>query len=138
MTTIGLKSLRKQKVVDTSTAETIGRVTGVTIDTSTSAIAGVTIKGRHSGVIPFPEVIGFTSDAVTVPDASVVVEDVESLPTDSDAYRSRLLDDAGNELGKVEDLGVDEDGRIVWVSAGGTNHPGRLLGIGSYAVVIAR
>ncbi|MGI9017194.1 MAG: PRC-barrel domain-containing protein [Euzebya sp.] len=138
MTLTNLRSLRRRKIVDTATAGTIGRVKGVHIDIAGPSVAAVMIKGRGSGVIPRDSVIGFGPDAVTVPGESVVSQDSPSLPTDADAYGARLLDETGRHLGKVEDLTMDDDGRIVSVTADGTTYERTLLGIGSYAVVVSR
>ena len=133
-----LKSLRKRKVVDTSTAETIGRVSSFQIDPTGPSVAGVVVKGKPGGMVPFGDVIGFGPDAVTIPSAMVVIEDPGALPTDDDARGSRLLDETGRRLGKVEDLTMDADGVIASVTADGVAYTARLLGIGSYAVVISQ
>lgn len=135
---MNVKSLRKRKVVDISTAETIGRVKSVQINTGGPTVSGITMKGRGSGRIDHTDVISYGPDAVTVRDASVVVDDDGSLPDDADAIGSTLLDENGRRLGKVEDLTMGQDGSVVAVTADGQTHRRRLLGIGSYAVVISR
>lgn len=135
---IHLKGLRKRKVVDTATAETIGRVTGVHIDPAGPAISSIALKGRGAGRIPFADVIAIGPDAITVGSADVVVDEEDPNPRDAEAFGNRLLDDAGRDLGTVSDVVVDADGSVVSIRTGGGVHVGRLLGIGSYAVVIER
>ncbi|WP_370326961.1 hypothetical protein [Euzebya sp.] len=133
-----LKSLRKRKVVDTATAETIGRVRGVRIDPSGPSVIALEVKGAVSGVVAFSEIIGIGPDAVTLPRAATVIEQDVDAPTDADAYGARLLDDGGREHGTVSDLVIDDDGRVIQVVAGDQTFDRTLLGIGSYAVVISR
>jgi sporulation protein YlmC with PRC-barrel domain len=133
-----LKSLRKRKIVDTSDASTIGRVKDICIDTSGPSVAAVVVKGADGDAIAFGDLIAIGADALTVGDASVVAREAPDLPRASDAYGTRVLDDAGRELGKVEDIQIEDDGRISGVVVGGVTHTGRLLGVGSYAVVVAR
>ena len=133
-----VRQLRKRKVVDTATAETIGRVAGVHIDPSRSSLSSLRLKGRHSGHIPFSDVISVGPDAVTVRSADVVVEGDDESPSDSDAIGSRVLDDGGYDLGKAKDLTVGQDGGIVAITVDGSVYEGRVHGVGSYAVVIQR
>lgn len=136
---ISLKDLRKRKVVDTSTAETIGRVRDIHIDPAGPRVHAIQVKGSRSGVVRFDDIEGIGPDAVTVGAAELVREDETGLPRAlSDAVGARLLDDHGHEHGKVRDLSIDESGRIVGVSTAEATHAGTLLGIGSYAVVIER
>lgn len=137
-TLTNLKSLRKRKVVDTATAETMGRVKSFQIDIPSASVAAVVVKGKPGGMVPFSDVIGFGPDAVTVPNAGTLIENPEALPTDDDARGSRLLDETGRLLGKVDDLTMDETGRIVSVTADGVTYESQILGIGSYAVVISQ
>ena len=133
-----VRRLRKRKVVDTSTAETIGRVAGVHLDASRSAVSSLRLKGRHAGHIPYADVISVGPDAVTVRSADVVVEGDDAAPSDADAIGSRVLDDAGYDLGTLKDLTVDQDGTIASLSVDGSVVEGRIRGIGSYAVVVSR
>lgn len=134
----GLKDLRRRKVVDTSTAKTIGRVKDLRIDLSGPSVDAVVVKGDLDGAIKRSDIIGFGPDAVTVASSAVVQPDESTLPTASDAYGSRLLDESGRHLGKVKDLVMDDDGTIVSVVTDGDPVNRRMLGIGSYAVVVSR
>lgn len=135
---IMLRQLRKRPVVDIGTAETVGRVRSVRIDPTEARVVGIVLRGGEGGLVPMDEVQAIGQDAVTIQAASVVVGDEEVLPADTDAYGSRVLDEDGNELGKLSDLSIAEDGTIVGVVIGEELHDRRLMGIGSYAVVVGR
>ncbi len=139
MTIHSLKNLRKRKVVDTGSAATIGHVGGFHIDPTGPSVTHVVLKGRGGGTIAFTDLISVGPDALTVRSADVVDEDGSSdLPQLSDGLRATLLDDSGTELGRVEDILMDDDGHVTGVTTSGTTHEGTLLGIGSYAVVVRR
>ncbi|HUG85929.1 MAG TPA: PRC-barrel domain-containing protein [Euzebya sp.] len=135
---IALRGLRKRPVVDTGSAETIGRVRGMRIDPGGSAVAGILVRGGDGGVIPFDRLQAIGQDAVTVPSVSVLAADEAILPADTDAYGSRVLDEDGNDLGKLSDLHITEDGVIHQVVIDGHAHDRSLIGIGSYAVMVSR
>lgn len=137
-TSIALKGLRKRPVVDTATAETIGRVRGVRIDPVRSAVIGILVRGGDGGVVPLDQVQAIGQDAVTVPSASAMIADDETQPADTDAYGSRVLDEDGNELGKLTDLHITGDGAIHQVVIDGQAHDRPVMGIGSYAVIVGR
>jgi uncharacterized protein YrrD len=134
-----LKELRRRPVVDTSTAETIGRVEGAHLDPGHSRVMGFAVDGRTDGVLPLSQVQAIGPDAVTVASQSAVRSDeVTDLPLDGAVRGRRVLDDGGTELGTLDDVLMAEDGTIDTVVVDGVEHPTRLLGIGSYAVVVAR
>ncbi|CAN5507253.1 hypothetical protein BH23ACT9_BH23ACT9_14730 [soil metagenome] len=133
-----LRQLRKRPVVDTGTAETIGRVDAVQIDPARSQVIGILVRGGDKGFVPLSQVQGIGRDAVTVPSASVLTEVEDALPRDTDAYGSRVLDEDGRDLGKLTDLVIAADGAVQQVVIDGTTHDRVLHGIGSYAVVVSR
>lgn len=137
---VHLTSLRKKKVVDTSTAATLGRVKGVLVDATASRLSGLLVAGGDTdGVIAFADILSLGDDAVTVRDASVLTpgDPASGLTLLSDAVKSRLLDEGGYERGRLKDLLADDDGRIVGVVSGERIHDVPLKGHGSYATVIA-
>lgn len=134
--TQSIKRLRKRKVVDVATAQTVGRVRGVHIDPTRAQVTAVAVKGKPGGTVAVEDVAGFGADAVTVTSAEAMGDAEHDDPTDADVIGNRLLDDNGRELGKVADLQMDDRGRIVGVSTSAQTHHGTLRGIGSYAVVI--
>lgn len=133
-----LKAFRKRQVVDTSTAETIGRVTAVQVDPRTSRMIGFLVKGDAKGALPLSATQGTGPDAITVASADAVQADGPRGATDADARGSLVLDEGGTALGEADDLLVDDDGAVVAVVIDGKPVTTRLLGIGGYAVVVAR
>lgn len=131
-----LRALRKRAVVDTSTADTLGRVKSVVIDPTVPTVVAVAV--RDGRMAPFDRVEGIGPDAVTLPSADVLRESESQLPHDTDAYGSRVLDEAGVELGRLTDLHMGPDGRIVDVVVDGNPTGRTLMGIGSYAVIVSR
>lgn len=131
-----LRALRKRPVVDTSTADTLSRIRSVVIDPTVPTVVAVAV--RDGRMAPFDRIEGVGPDAITVPSADVLRQSDSQLPHDTDAYGSRVLDDAGHELGKLTDLHMGPDGRIIDVIVDGQPTGRRLMGIGSYAVVVSR
>jgi sporulation protein YlmC with PRC-barrel domain len=134
--TTPLKGLRKLPVVDTSSADTVGRMESVVIDPSVPTVVAIAVKDGR--LAPFDRLEGIGPDAVTVPTADVLRESESQLPRDTDAYGLLVLDDAGYALGSLTDLHMAEDGRIVEVLVDGEPCGRTLIGMGSYAVVVSR
>lgn len=133
---VALRALRKRPVVDTSTADTLGQIEAVVIDPSVPTVVALALRGGK--LAPLDRLEGIGPDAITVPSADVLRESESALPRDTDAYGSRVLDEAGVELGKLTDLHMGADGRIVEVLVDGEPSGRTLIGIGSYAVVVSR
>ena len=86
------------------------------------------------------------ADAVTIGGASVVVDPDERLADlatkDGTVLKKRVLSDAGEDLGSVHDIDLDpESGALLELIVGEKKHRtsvagSRLLGVGSYAVVV--
>lgn len=135
--------LKGRKVVSTTTADRVGKVDGFLLDPQTRSVVGLHLKKTESGsVVAWNDLAAVGSDAVTVADASVVVEPDEAqsaLGGKRGAVLKKLvLDDAGRALGKVTDVDLDpETGAVRELVLDGATVPGeRLLGVGSYAVVV--
>jgi len=119
-------------VVDTATAETAGRVSGFVVDGPSQSISAVLVGDR---IVSWDRgAVG--SDVVTV-------EHLEDAPkADAKALNplgKAVFSDDGIALGKVSDIEFDPDsGAILRIVLGDDEVPGhRLLGLGSYAVVVA-
>ena len=134
--------LRGRTVLDVSVAREVARVEAVIVDPGTGRLAGFRVSGP-APVLPFAEVASVGADAVTVdgPDALHLPES----PVERRAVEGRIdpiglpvLDDAGTQLGRVEDLEIrPETGEVHALVVDGAEVPGsRLLGVGSYAVVV--
>lgn len=132
-----------RKVVSTSTAETVGKVTEFVVDPSSRSVIAVHVKKAASGdTLRWGDITGFGEDAVTVPGADAIVASPPEVAALSDkAHRvlgKRVLDSRGDDLGEVEDVDFDHtDGTITALVLAGTRVSGtRLVGVGSYAVVV--
>jgi sporulation protein YlmC with PRC-barrel domain len=134
------------KVVASSTAATVGRVSGFVVDPATRSVVAVQLKKADNGdYLRWGDLAAFGADAVTVADDSAIGDggpDVSALA--GKAHRvlgKRVLTTAGDELGKVDDVDFDQETGTVTsllLAKGGTGEVAgdRLVGIGSYAVVV--
>ncbi len=140
---------RGRKVLDTSTAVTLGKVDGFVVDPTTRRVVAVEVKVKgDADVLPWESLTGFGPDAVTVPDDSALVAAegrVAELRGKPHALlKKRVLTEDGDELGKVSDVEFDPaSGEVtgLLVTADRTESTvdgARLLGAGSYAVVVRR
>ncbi len=132
-----------RKVVSTSTAETVGVVKGFVIDPSTRSVVALRLKKTASGdTLRWDALTAFGVDAVTVEAADRVTEaDAEVAALADKAHRvlgKLVLTTGGDELGEVSDLDVDPaTGALdALVLASGQVAGSRLVGVGSYAVVV--
>lgn len=131
-------------VLSRDSAEELGRVTGVAIALDPPRVTSLVVKsGRKTGVVPRERVTSFGPDAVVVGS-----DDAWREPSTDDDERAaggrsvpvgtRVLTDAGNELGTVSDGEFDPgNGTVVAVFA--HDRPidaQRLRGLGSYALVV--
>ncbi len=133
-----------RKVVSTSTAQTVGKVSDYIIDPSAKALAGVVLK-KTSGdgnTIPWERVEAFGEDAVMVKDEGVLVVPSGRLAELTDKsfheHRKLVLSSAGVALGKVDDVEFDpKTGALTALVIDGTSVDGQLLlAAGSYAVIV--
>lgn len=139
-----LKAALGRKVVSTADAEAIGTVDHVVLDVPGRRVLGVVLGGgKKARVVPWSGITGFGHDAV------MVRGDAARPAGDEDEHRSaggafdvlgrRTLSDDGNELGHFTDLTFDTaSGALVELLVGEHTLPAdALLGVGSYAVVVA-
>jgi uncharacterized protein YrrD len=135
-----------RKVVSTDDAETVGRVEAFVIDAGQRAIVGLRLA-KVRGDRPFvswSDLQAFGTDAVTVPSAGVLrpasgEAEERAASKGLQPVGKLVLSDLGSALGKVEDVEFDEgSGALVGFDLGDAGPVGsdRLLGIGSYAVVV--
>lgn len=125
---IRLTQLIGQSVICLTDAERTGRVKGV-------VLAGDHIVGVHDGhgIIDASAIRSFEGDAVTY--EGTVGE--KSDDADSPLGR-RVLDDDGDELGRLADLEVDASGHVdtIILDDGRTVDGSALRAVGSYAVIV--
>jgi uncharacterized protein YrrD len=129
-------------VLAKSTAEHIGEVKHFVVEDG--RVHSLHVEGgKHGQLVAWEDVASFGDDAVVVENADVL-RDARN-EREARALRGELvllgklaLTDAGDELGQVTDVTFEpDDGRIVSMLVNGDAIAGdRLLGIGSYAVVV--
>jgi uncharacterized protein YrrD len=141
-----LKAARGTKVVNLVDAETVGTVDGYVIDPARHAIVALRlgkVSDDHS-FLSWTALQAFGPDAVTVAGADrlrPVADDLERRAASKDlqVVGKPVLTQSGNALGKIEDAEFDpESGAIVAFHLDtGAVTGDRLIGVGSYAVVVA-
>ena len=132
-----------RKVVSTSTADTVGKVNDFVVDPSSRSVLAVLCKKTESGeVLRWSDITAFGDDAVTVSGPEQIGEADEQvselLGKDHQVLGKRVLSTHGADVGKVTDVEFDhESGAIENLVLGNETIGGsRLLGVGSYAVVV--
>lgn len=131
------------KVVATSTANTVGRVRGFLVDPGSHSVAALRLKKTDSGdVLRWGDLTAFGVDAVTIDDPAAITEldgDLEALRGKRRRLlKKRIITTGGDELGAVSDVEFDpHTGKLTaLLLKGGELAAHRLIGIGSYAVVV--
>lgn len=131
------------KVVDKSTATTVGQVRGFLVDPRSRSVAALRLKKTDQGdVLRWSDLTAFGVDAITIGDSAAITE----LDDELEAFRGkrrrllkkRVLTTGGDELGEVADVEFDPDtGTLTTILLqDGEVAADRLVGIGSYAVVV--
>lgn len=141
-----LTEARNRQVVDTSTAETIGRVDGFLIDPGGARITGLRLRDTagDATLLSWGDLTAFGTDAVTVADVSVLrlpadEEERRRADPDLDPIAKPALAETGTGLGLVTDAEFDaESGALRAIVTDAFELPAdRLLGLGDYAAVFA-
>lgn len=132
-----------RQVVSTSTAATLGKVDEFLIDPVARSVVALRLKKTAGGdTLRWSDITAFGADAVTVLGADAIADrdpDLAELAgKDHRLLGKRVLSTAGDQLGTVEDVEFDpETGTITALLLTGAQIAGvRLLGVGSYAVVV--
>jgi sporulation protein YlmC with PRC-barrel domain len=131
-------------VMDTSTATTVGKVRAPIVDPVTQRMVGFRVKKSKGpgDVVLWEGLAGLGPDALTVDSADRVAEapaEWKHRATGKlDLIGRIVLTENGHKLGKVRDVEFDPaDGRITSLMLKDAFVDGeRLLGIGSFAVVV--
>lgn len=133
-----------RRVIATDTASTVGTVDGFLVDPSVARVLALRLK-KTSGsgdTLHWEDLTAFGADHVTAPAADVIT-DARGRAAELDAKAAelvgkRILTDAGDEAGTVSDVDFNPDnGAVVsLITSNGTVYGSRLIGCGSYAVVI--
>lgn len=134
---------RHRKIVSTTTADTVGRVDELLVDPQRHAILAINVgKADRGDTLRWQDLSAFGVDAVTVSDAEQISEaDDEVKALSGKNHRimgKRVLTTHGDELGSVADVEFEpSSGVITAIQLDGQQVEGvRLVGIGSYAVVV--
>ncbi|MDQ6874329.1 MAG: PRC-barrel domain-containing protein [Actinomycetota bacterium] len=129
--------------MSTSTAESVGQVADFVIDPQSRSIVALTVKNTpHGDTVLWPSISAFGADAVTVAGAEALIDANGAVAAlsgkDQRLLGKRVLDTAGADLGAVSDVEFDPDtGALIALTlASGAVGGGRLIGMGSYAVVV--
>jgi sporulation protein YlmC with PRC-barrel domain len=131
-------------VLSTGTAETVGTVAGFLVDPATAQVVAIRLrKTSGSGdTLHWPDLTSFGTDNVTVPSADAITNatgTAADLDTkNAELLGKRLLTDAGNEIGTVDDIDFDPaSGAVISLQTrNGPVYGDRLIGCGSYAVIV--
>jgi sporulation protein YlmC with PRC-barrel domain len=131
-------------VMSTSTATTVGRIGSVVVDPVTRRVVAFGVrKSKGPGdLLLWEGITAIGPDVVTVDSEDRIADPPEELERaakdDLKLIGHRVLTDHGRDLGKVKDVEFDPaDGRVVTLMVKEQYVEGeRLLGIGSYAVIV--
>jgi sporulation protein YlmC with PRC-barrel domain len=132
-----------RRVFATTTAATVGVVEDLIVDPRGPAIAALRIDGARNGdTLHWPDIIRVGPDAVTVAGTDVVREaEGRTAELWAGEYRilgKRLLDEAGDDLGRIMDVDFDRRTGSIreLITTGGRVVGDRLFGCGRYAAVV--
>jgi sporulation protein YlmC with PRC-barrel domain len=132
-----------RQVVSTTTAATVGKIDDFVVDPQRQAVVAVTLKKADAGTtLTWPNITAFGADAVTVTGGDVLTEPTPEIAAlsgkDHHLLGKRVLSTGGDDLGKVDDVEFDPaTGTITaLLLPSGEVAGGRLVGVGSYAVVV--
>ena len=144
--TDSFRKAQGRKLVSRATAEALGELRHMVVDPSRRHVAAVVVsKGKkHAFLIDWGHVSGFGPDAVMVESEDALrppADDQEQAAADGklELVGKRALSETGNEKGPITDVEFDPDsGNIGSVLVGEERIPPTdLLGVGSYAAVLA-
>ena len=132
-------------VMDTSTATTVGKVQAPIVDPVLQRVIGFRVKKSKGpgDVVLWDALAGLGPDALTVDSVERIAEPPKELKERSgsklDLLGRTVLTEHGHDLGKVRDVEFDPaDGRVTSLLLKDAFVDGeRLLGIGSFAVVVS-
>ncbi|GAA2019186.1 PRC-barrel domain-containing protein [Nakamurella flavida] len=135
---------KSHKVVATDSAETVGKVAEFVVDPAEHRIIalGLSKTPGDGNILPWSSIKGFGADAVTVTQAdTLVVPDAQVTALSGKnkvLLKKRVLDTTGLGRGSVRDVEFDgTTGVITSLVLDAESIPGdRLVGIGSYAVIV--
>lgn len=127
-------------VITAEEAEPLGRVEGLTIDAHTRSVACLRLTGapKHATAIAWNAVEGMGRDAVIVHSRALTDRGHSSFPAHQEALGHHVLTENGTAHGTVKDIAFDDTTgqvRTLYTALGDISGD-RLIGLGSYAVVV--
>jgi uncharacterized protein YrrD len=132
-----------RQVVSTTTAATVGRLDEFVVDPRLHAVVALRLKKVDDGdTLAWGGITAFGADAITVSGADVLTAADPSIEALSGKHHqiigNRTLTTGGDDLGKVSDVEFDPETGVITavILAGGEVEGVRLVGVGSYAVVV--
>lgn len=133
-----------RKIVSRASAQGLGAVDHFLVDAERRAIVGLIVgRGKKAQLIDWDRVSGFGPDAVMVSDEDALRTPVTDRERDAgdgklELVGKRALSEAGNELGRLDDVTFDPStGDLELLQVGDRDiDAAALLGSGSYAVVL--
>ena len=132
-----------RKIVSLATAETVGTLGEFVVDPQTQRVVALGVsKSKNGDTLAWNSIESFGPDAVTVADDTRVAgaeREVAQLSGKEHAFLGkRVLATSGDEIGKVDDVDFDPGSGVLLTIAvtGSEIDAERLVGVGSYAVVV--
>lgn len=132
------------RVMTTDTASTVGVLSDFVVDPATAKVIALRLK-RSQGTgatLHWEDLTSFGPDTVTVASVEAIAEArdraAELITKPADIVGKQLLTDTGIGLGTVTDIDFNPaNGEVVsLLISGGLIDGGRLIGCGSYAVIV--
>jgi len=126
-------------VILRDTAEQLGAVQLFVVDAATRKVTAAAVsQGRSTDLVEWSQIESIGPDALIVDGSrETTKEDDRAVRGARHPLEKRVLSDRGNELGSVVDVEVDDSGTVQTVVIGDQHVDGaRLVGVGSYAVVV--
>lgn len=131
-------------VLSTSAAETIATVSDFLVDPLTAQVVAIRLKKTHGAgdTLHWADLISFGADNVIVSSPDVFGKATGAAasldPKTAELVGKRVLTDAGTEIGVVTDVDFDpaSGALLSLLSTDEPIHADRLIGCGSYAVIV--
>lgn len=131
---------RGRPVITASEATSLGTVRSLTVDAADGTVRCLRLADAsgHDVVVPWSAIDAIGPDAVMVASQAAVEAASAEAPVHHEVLGIRVLTEHGTEHGTVEDVAYDpSSGRVLTLyTALGEISGDRLLGIGSYALVV--
>jgi sporulation protein YlmC with PRC-barrel domain len=132
-----------RKIVSLATAETVGTLGEFVVDPATQRVVALGIsKSKTGDTLRWDSIEAFGPDAVTVRAADRIADADSNVANlsgkDHHFIGKRVLATIGDELGHLDDVDFDADSGVLrtLVVSGREIDATRLVGVGSYAVVV--